>query len=390
MVKSDLMAAALGYGQRGWRVLPIRKDKKTPYIKNWQHAATIDADQITEWWKQWSDANVGILTGAESGIFVVDVDGELGAASLAAWVEEFNWDIVTLTAKTGRGTHFYFKHPGGTIKTRVGIRPGIDVRGDGGYVVAPPSVHSSGSIYEFVSEDVVIASAPQELVDLIANGGEALEKVKSTEDRTDCEGQCIPEGQRNTTLFKRACSMQARGLESQDIDDELSRVNDTQCVPPLPVEEVEAIAQSVQRYPKGSTSTNRAHDSNALFFWPLDVNGFLSNRDLMFMTDAQRGRYVMLLAEAWRGKGTLPNDQHKLFILSRATCSEDEFRKELPFLMGPFDGYGTDSPDLIHRPMQALWEKKFQEYEQKKEAGRKSAEARKARGQQTSQVEQAA
>ena len=88
------------------------------------------------------------------------------------------------------------------------------------------------------------------------------------------------------------------------------------------------------------------------------------------MTDAQRGRYISLLAEAWKGKGTLPNDIPKLHKLSRATCGFDEFVKELPEVMEPFDGYGTDSPNLVHRAYQELWEKQNKTYEQRKSAAR--------------------
>jgi hypothetical protein len=113
------------------------------------------------WWGKWPEANIGLVTG--SGMFVVDVDGEEGWEFLKArGVPE------TLSVRTGRGMHLYLFAPEGvTVRNRAKVGPELDVRGDGGYVLAPPSGHASGETYEWVDEAVPIADAPPWLVELV-------------------------------------------------------------------------------------------------------------------------------------------------------------------------------------------------------------------------------
>ncbi len=111
------------------------------------------ADQIDEWWTRWPEANIGIVTGAVSGIVVIDADGPKGLASLQSL-----GPISTWVSKTGReegGLHVFFRHPGPDVRIsntagRLPRLPGIDVRGDGGYVIVPPSRHRSGRAYAWV------------------------------------------------------------------------------------------------------------------------------------------------------------------------------------------------------------------------------------------------
>ena len=109
-------------------------------------------EQLTKWWKQWPRANVGIVTGAISGLFVVDIDGEAGWEALAGTGIDLR-SMRTPTVITSRGKHLYFKHPGdGTIPTKAGFLPKVDIRADGGLVVAPPSVHKNGDVYTWEEE----------------------------------------------------------------------------------------------------------------------------------------------------------------------------------------------------------------------------------------------
>lgn len=126
--------AAAAYASRGWRVFPLKPRSKEPLIK-WKDGATTDHDTIRTWWANWPDANVGIVTGAASGIVVGDVDHVERFKVLGLELS------TTLTAHTGRerGVHHYFLYPGVPVPNS--SRNGFDVRGDGGYVVAPPSLH---------------------------------------------------------------------------------------------------------------------------------------------------------------------------------------------------------------------------------------------------------
>src|SRR5690348_11381756 len=156
---SSCLQAALRYAERGWPVLPLifpklseeklfkknSADGKHPAIKNWTQDASTDAAQIRQWFTE-REYNVAILTGERSGLWVLDVDGEHGAESLKK-LEAANTLLPrTLTAKTGRGKHFYFRCPTHTrIPCSAGtLAKGLDVRGDGGFIIAPPSLHASG------------------------------------------------------------------------------------------------------------------------------------------------------------------------------------------------------------------------------------------------------
>jgi putative DNA primase/helicase len=161
---SELLQAALQYAGRGWRVFPIHtispatagctcgkacaSPGKHPRVKGGFKAATVAPAQIEAWWGRWPDANIGIATGTVSGLIVFDLDGAQGldifrmlcaghtpVAPPALWV------------KTGRGLHLYYGLAPGEGIIPCSSGNGLDVRGDGGYVLAPPSRHPSGAIY---------------------------------------------------------------------------------------------------------------------------------------------------------------------------------------------------------------------------------------------------
>jgi predicted P-loop ATPase len=137
-----------------------KKPGKHPIESAWQKRATTDKKQIRKWWAAHPDANFGVATGHDSGIFVVDIDGEKGFSSLAE-LEEKNGKLPeTFTVQTGSGgLHFYFSYPDFEIRNKQGWQPGIDIRGEGGFVVGPLSTHVSGHSYE-ARNDVETMSFP--------------------------------------------------------------------------------------------------------------------------------------------------------------------------------------------------------------------------------------
>lgn len=172
---SEMLAAALGIvAEHGWRVLPLAVKGKTPILKEWQKRASADAQQVREWWGKWAAANVGIATG--NGLLVLDVDvgeGKAGEASLAALEAEHGALPPTLTAVTGSGGyHLFFSYEGKLGNSAGKLGAGLDTRGDGGYVVAAPSVHPNGERYCWIDGSVAVAPAPVWLV----------ERLRSTED----------------------------------------------------------------------------------------------------------------------------------------------------------------------------------------------------------------
>ena len=143
---SDLLAAALDYAARGLPVFPCLPRGKTPAVARGFHAATTNPATIRRYWTD-PDRNIGIPTGMPSGVWVLDIDGPEGEASLRALEMKQGAILKTRVSITSRGSHLWFAcHE--LIPLSAGrIGPGIDVRGDGGYVIAPPSIHESGHCY---------------------------------------------------------------------------------------------------------------------------------------------------------------------------------------------------------------------------------------------------
>jgi hypothetical protein len=153
---------AIDYLRRGWSVIPVVAGGKSSPIK-WKEYQTRHAteDEIRAWFKKWPDCNIAIITGAISGLIVLDVDGAEGQESARDKALP-----PTMVSSTGKGAHYYYKHPGVFVTGQVRFLPGMDIRGDGNYVVAPPSLHSSGAIYEWrVKEDLI--EAPDWLLEVV-------------------------------------------------------------------------------------------------------------------------------------------------------------------------------------------------------------------------------
>jgi hypothetical protein len=162
---SDLLDAALTYAVRAWPVLPVhsivngrctcgkpdcRTPGKHPLLTNGRDGASTDPEVIRAWWSRWRKANIGILTGGESGLLVLDVDYRAGGSeSLADLLHEHGPLPDTPEALTGNGRHLYFSWPDGARSGNIGL--GLDVKGSGGYAVAPPSLHACGRRYEWES-----------------------------------------------------------------------------------------------------------------------------------------------------------------------------------------------------------------------------------------------
>jgi len=147
---------------RGWRVLPIRKGDKAPLVKDWPSVAATDIPQLEEWAIRFPACNWGVATGPESGVFVLDVDGSTGKASLQEILQQGFELPETLTVLTGRGTHLYFQWPLGVrIRNSAGqLAVGLDIRVDRGCAVIPPSIHSNGRPYAYLDANATVAEAP--------------------------------------------------------------------------------------------------------------------------------------------------------------------------------------------------------------------------------------
>jgi putative DNA primase/helicase len=182
-----------------WRILPCRPGEKLPIIKEWQERATTDREQIARWWQQWPDANIAVATGPGSRLFVLDVDGVEGERSLVA-LERQHGDVPETYCQqqtgSGEGWQAFFAWPiDRTIRNSAGkLGAGLDIRGDGGYVVLPPSVHPSGRKYMWALDrspwELPPEPAPAWLIELLDP------PQTEPEPRTESTGQSGGQGER--------------------------------------------------------------------------------------------------------------------------------------------------------------------------------------------------
>ena len=216
------LTAALAYAARGWPVFPCRSGTKRPATAHGLHDATTDPERIRAWWSDNSRANVGIVTGPASGLLVLDIDGDPHALLEGRAIPP------SPTQRTGGGGWQVFFEWGaaldGAATTRAGLLSGVDTRGGGGYVVAPPSVHPSGTRYRWCRsarpEDLLLAAPPMWLLTLSAprQGSRLAAPVRRDTRHADSyvlraiERECAmlagtPQGTRNATLNRSAFAL---------------------------------------------------------------------------------------------------------------------------------------------------------------------------------------
>ena len=217
---------------------------KTPATPHGCKDATTDPAQIAEWWGG-STYNVAIATG--NGIVVLDVDadherGKFGDETLEALEQQYGKLPDTWTCLTGGGgVHYYFACADPALTVGAGFAPGLDYRGAGGYVIAPPSIHpETGRAYEWEASStptsVPLAPLPDWLHRLMRQDKPKQAKSKEAPGK-------VTEGRRNEEMFRLAASLRAKGLTVVEITAALTEANKTRCDPPLSKQEIESICQ---------------------------------------------------------------------------------------------------------------------------------------------------
>jgi putative DNA primase/helicase len=216
--------------------------------------AMADPDYVREWWAGFPDANIGLATGDLSGVVVLDVDLP-GLETIANLQSRYEPLPPTWTVETGSGGHhFYFRMPLADIRNSASaIGPGVDVRGNGGYVIVPPSNHISGERYRWIPEwapnKVELAPMPEWLLKKVVPSG--------VRQRSEPLPAVLNEGMRNSWLASAAGAMRRKGFGQNAITAALRTENQERCRPPLDVREVDKIAWSIMRYePAGGLATN--------------------------------------------------------------------------------------------------------------------------------------
>ena len=230
------------YQKQGFSFFPLRKRSKKPIFEwtGWQTRRP-SPEEVKTWQDQGLLNQVAVVCGAISGIIVLDVDDP---TVFDAWIASQKHPMPpSPTVKTGKGWHIYFRHPGGKIKNSTRQIPGADIKADGGYVVAPPSIHPKGPVYEWVFalglDDVDLADPPAWLTDYFEREVSATVELSKEdllgedEDKWAILLQGVKDGQRNDATGQLAGYFLGRGDPESRVRQILILWN-RQNIPPLP------------------------------------------------------------------------------------------------------------------------------------------------------------
>lgn len=230
------------WAMRGRQVFPCRD--KRPLTSRGLLDATTDRATIERWWLRWPDANLAVRCGSPSGLVVLDVDGEAGADSLRDLERSYEPLPTTTSVLTPRGgSHYYFQHPGTDVKTTAGhVAAGLDIRGDGGYVLVPPSVGANGRAYTW-DEEAQPAPMPRWLV-AATTRQQARRAPEPVSTWLDIVRDGLPSGERNHGLVRFVGHLLARDVDARLVL-ELAQLVNGRNRPPLDASEVEQIVGSI-------------------------------------------------------------------------------------------------------------------------------------------------
>jgi hypothetical protein len=261
---------ALGYAAAGWPVFPIwwtdaagqcacgkaptgehslGKHPIAALAPRGCNSATIDPSTIKAWWLRYPAANIGVATGGRARLLVVDVDPEHGGeASFAQLEQEHGAFPVTVESVTpGGGRHLYLSVPDGRpLPTISGgkLGPGIDTRGQGGYVLAPPSANFGRPYAWSVDSGEGIATAPDWLLDRLTRGGGTGQAVDPDE-WLELVTEGVGNGARNHAVATLAGKLFSTSLDPEVAAELIYCFNAVKCQPPLDACELRRTIESI-------------------------------------------------------------------------------------------------------------------------------------------------
>jgi hypothetical protein len=266
-----LLQAALNYAKRGWHVFPIHwpingkcscgkvdceSQAKHPLTANGFKDATTDPKIISEWWTKWPAANIGIATGAVSGIVVVDIDDPDAKEEVKKTLPpDYDLNLVARSV-TGRGWHLVFSHPGTEVKNKTRLIEKVDIRGDGGYFIVEPSTHITGKRYKWqVPPDGELRKLTVELYRLITSSSSHTGSGDRERFDSSVVWEGIPDGQRDDELFRYACQMRSFNAP-RDVADKLILAAAALCRPPFPDRDALKKVEQAYKYSPGQSNGN--------------------------------------------------------------------------------------------------------------------------------------
>lgn len=288
-MENKYLSAALHFAQDlGWSVFPVSEITKKPYTPHGCKDAKRDPQAIKAWWSRHPNASVGVATGAPSNLLVIDLDidenkGLDGMRELREWEHEHGELPDTVSAITGRGgSHLYYKYDGSEkYGNRTGILDGVDIRGDGGYVIAPPSLHPNGTEYQWENDpdEVPMSEITETVKEFLKIGKAAAGETFRLPDK-------IGAGKRNDTIYRLACSMQAKGVSDETIFTACASENAARCTPPLEEMEVKRLVESALKYQKGIAQAITEAEGRPRLKLMTDRNGELTDKPIQSIANA--------------------------------------------------------------------------------------------------------
>lgn len=256
-----MLDEAINLANKGFRIIPCLGKK--PVIQKWQKNALSNIEEIKKQWEK-KDYNIGILTGKDGGNIVVidcDIKEDInGINNLQNYLKEIGIKLPnTLSATSGKGgKHYYFK-TNIDIKTRTNYPcKGVDIRGKGGLIIAPPSIHENGNRYKW-NNSFDIAPLPPILETILQEDFSKSAKIikQSQKDTILIENDIINIGERNLTLFKIATKLFKTGLSYEVVSNFIQQENENRCEEPLQQDELKILLDSSFKYYQPTNNRNK-------------------------------------------------------------------------------------------------------------------------------------
>ncbi len=210
-----MQAIAQDLLSRGWNVLPAWPKSKKPALQSWERFQTdrVKEEGLLSWLSRNTQANLIIVTGKISGLAVIDIDSK----DWAAVMEKLNLPMTTIV-RSAHGIHLYYKHPGVHVKTCRGIIPGVDIRGDGGYVIAPGSTHETGALYEMLTDVKDMPMFPANILEMLKDDAPKGDWVEASNEQASWVTQLLengtPKGSRHDSLVRLCCYLFGKSMPS--------------------------------------------------------------------------------------------------------------------------------------------------------------------------------
>jgi putative DNA primase/helicase len=252
----------------GRKIFPCKVNGKKPITANGYKDATINPNQINEWWGNHPDANIGLVTGEDANLVVVDVDVKNNAGGLESLDqlqdECGQFDTLMVHSPSG-GRHYYFKYPQGnhSIGCRTNLRPGIDIRANGGYIIAAGSTIDDIP-YQFEDKDKEISELPDELLKILTTSnvkpkGMSRNQVYHASQKNSLIG--IKKGYRDVAIYKHSCVLRKNDVPYDVAERQILTIAHN-CIPPFPDNEaikcLQSAFSSFKPKPKNPTDVGNA------------------------------------------------------------------------------------------------------------------------------------